>query len=282
MNPCSQEELLHTLFLLKNLLGSEFGKRYSSDDLSMQEYALLRRISAGNGSADLTIVWEYLAVPKVAVSQMLASLEKRGLLVREIDPANRRSLIVTLTSDGIWRLRQKEAQVGQRLRELLEELGKSDALQFIALINRMNMILSAKKEGIQMTIQEAMRERHMVRKYLEKPIPAETAAQLQSRLQDSNRASDLCLTLVTGSSDGLGAIAKLISKNVNSYIILAGPDTPALDEALGYWGADAGAEQLVGWRHVQCQRHSKASRRHRPAGQRRHRRGLRSCTGRPP
>lgn len=90
-----------------------------------------------------------------------------------------------------------------------------------------------------MTIQEAMKERHMVRKYQEKPIPTETAVQLQARLAQDNQASGLCLTLVTDNNDGLGAMAKLISKNVSNYIILAGPDTPALDELLGYWGADA-------------------------------------------
>ncbi len=90
-----------------------------------------------------------------------------------------------------------------------------------------------------MTIQEAMRERHMVRKYLEKPIPAEITTQLQARMDEDNQAGGLCLTLVTGNSDGLGGMAKLISKNVSNYIILAGPDTPTLDETLGYWGADA-------------------------------------------
>ena len=131
-----------------------------------------------------------------------------------------------------------------------------------------------------MTIQDVVKERHMVRKYLEKPIPTEIAAQLQERLTEDNQTSGLCLTLVTGSNDGLGAMAKLISKNVSNYIILAGPGTPALDEALGYWGADTGAEQLVGRRHVQCQRCSKTSHRHRPTGQRRHRSGIRSYTGR--
>ncbi|HIY32105.1 MAG TPA: nitroreductase [Candidatus Evtepia faecavium] len=90
-----------------------------------------------------------------------------------------------------------------------------------------------------MTMQEAIRQRHMVRKYLKQPIPEEVAARLQARLEEDNQTSGLCLTLVTGNSDGLGAMAKLISKNVNHYIILAGPDGPDLDEKLGYWGADA-------------------------------------------
>ena len=121
MNPCTGDDLLHSLFLLKSLLNSEFGKK-------------------------LTSVREYLAVTKASVSQMLASLEKRGLLVRQIDPTNRRNLIVTLTSEGIERLRQKEFQVERRLRELLAELGETDALQFITLINKMNTVLSKKKE----------------------------------------------------------------------------------------------------------------------------------------
>ena len=83
---------------------------------------------------------------KAAVSQMLASLEKRNLLVRKTDPANRRNIIVTLTPEGMERLRQKETQVEYRLSELLSELGESDALQFMALIHKMKAVLSAKKE----------------------------------------------------------------------------------------------------------------------------------------
>lgn len=73
-----------------------------------------------------------------------------------------------------------------------------------------------------MNIQEAMKQRHMVRKYQDKPIPSDIVSKLQKRLQQSNQTSGLYLTLVTGTNDGIGAMAKLISKNVNNYIILAG------------------------------------------------------------
>ena len=146
MAPWSKEELLHALFLLKSMLGAEFGKKSSACDLSMQEYALMRQLSTDGGAANLTAAREYLAVTKAAVSQMLASLEKRNLLVRKTDPANRRNIIVTLTPEGMERLRQKETQVEYRLSELLSELGESDALQFMALIHKMKAVLSAKKE----------------------------------------------------------------------------------------------------------------------------------------
>ena len=146
VNPCTGDDLLHSLFLLKSSLNSEFGKKSDSEDLTMPEYALMRQFALEDDTTDLTSVREYLAVTKASVSQMLASLEKRGLLVRQIDPTNRRNLIVTLTSEGIERLRQKEFQVERRLRELLAELGETDALQFITLINKMNTVLSKKKE----------------------------------------------------------------------------------------------------------------------------------------
>ena len=137
----STDDLLHSLFLLKSLLGAEFGKKSAPDDLNMPEYALLRCLARGRGADGLTSVCEYLAVTKSSVSQTLAALEKRALLVRSTDPADRRNLIVTLTPEGSKRLRSKEAQV-----ERLGTLGEANARAFIALIDKMNAALSANKE----------------------------------------------------------------------------------------------------------------------------------------
>ena len=142
----STDDLLHSLFLLKSLLGAEFGKKSAPDDLNMPEYALLRCLARGRGADGLTSVCVYLAVTKSSVSQTLAALEKRALLVRSTDPADRRNLIVTLTPEGSKRLRSKEAQVERRLHALLGTLGEANARAFIALIDKMNAALSANKE----------------------------------------------------------------------------------------------------------------------------------------
>jgi len=90
-----------------------------------------------------------------------------------------------------------------------------------------------------MTIQEAIKKRHMVRQYTDKPIPANIVELLNERITENNKKYDLNLVLVTGSSDGVGGIAKLLlAKNAKNYFVLAGPDTPELDEKLGYCGAD--------------------------------------------
>lgn len=90
-----------------------------------------------------------------------------------------------------------------------------------------------------MTTKEAIKERHMVRQYTNKAIPTNVVELLNQRIAENNEKYDLNLVLVTGNSDGIGSMAKLLlSKTVNNYIVLAGTDTPKLDEKLGYCGAD--------------------------------------------
>lgn len=90
-----------------------------------------------------------------------------------------------------------------------------------------------------MTIKEAIKERHMVRQYTDKIIPADIVESLNARITENNKKYNLHLALVVGNSDGIGSMAKLLlSKTVNNYIVLAGVDAPNLDEKLGYCGAD--------------------------------------------
>ena len=90
-----------------------------------------------------------------------------------------------------------------------------------------------------MTIKEAIKQRHMVRKYTDKPIPADLVELLNARIAENNAAHGLNLKLVIGNSDGIGGMAKmLLTKTVHSYIVLAGKECSDLDEKLGYCGAD--------------------------------------------
>ena len=142
----TNDDFLHSLFLLRSLLSSEFGKKNDPNDLNMQEYSLMHKLASNDNNTDLTVIREYLAVTKASVSQMLSSLEKRGMLIRQIDPANRRNLIVILTPEGKKQLQLKQIQVENRFDHLLEKLGEPDAKQFIHLINKMNNILSMEME----------------------------------------------------------------------------------------------------------------------------------------
>ena len=68
-----------------------------------------------------------------------------------------------------------------------------------------------KNEIVEMTIKEAIKERHMVRKYTDKAIPSDLVQLLDARLEETNKANDLNIKLITGKSDGLSSIAKPVS-----------------------------------------------------------------------
>lgn len=88
-------------------------------------------------------------------------------------------------------------------------------------------------------MEEAARQRHMVRKYLDKPLPPEIAAQLTERVDEHNAAYGSSMKLMVHDANAVGPIVKLLlAKKVKNYVILAGNDGDDLDERLGWCGAD--------------------------------------------
>lgn len=90
-----------------------------------------------------------------------------------------------------------------------------------------------------MTLHEAMADRHMVRKYLNKPMPTDLVEKIEDRINTLNASHDIVMKLITGSNAAFSAIIKLIlAKGVQNYIILSGHDSPDLGERLGYASAE--------------------------------------------
>ena len=87
-----------------------------------------------------------------------------------------------------------------------------------------------------MTLQEAIKERHSVRQYTDKPIEAEKIGQLQTLIDECNRESGLHIQLVTNEpkafANGMAKYGKF--SGVNNYLAMVckkGEDT-----TLGYYG----------------------------------------------
>lgn len=90
-----------------------------------------------------------------------------------------------------------------------------------------------------MTMEEAIRTRHMVRKYTDRKLSQEIINQLIVRINENNDKYGLNLKLVTENTEVFNAIIKLIlAKGVRNYIVLAGSNIANTDEKLGYCGAD--------------------------------------------
>lgn len=90
-----------------------------------------------------------------------------------------------------------------------------------------------------MTIKEAMKERHMVRKYVDKKIPEDLVSKLNERIEENNKKYDLSIKLMLDNDKAVNSIIKLLlAKGVKNYIILAGNNIDDLAEKLGYSSAD--------------------------------------------
>lgn len=90
-----------------------------------------------------------------------------------------------------------------------------------------------------MNLKEAMQKRHMVRKYINKPISDELINKINERISMNNKKFNLSMKLMVNNNKGVSSIMKLImAKGVNNFIILAGDNSSNLDERLGYSGAD--------------------------------------------
>lgn len=90
-----------------------------------------------------------------------------------------------------------------------------------------------------MTLEEAMRTRHTVRRYTDRKLPGDVLEQLRERIRKNNEAHGLAMTLVTENTEDFGpALRLLLAKGVRNYLVLAGKDMSGLDENIGYCGAD--------------------------------------------
>lgn len=89
-----------------------------------------------------------------------------------------------------------------------------------------------------MDLLEAMKNRHSVRQYMEKPIEPELLTALQAEIDDCNRESGLHIQLVTNEPKAFDSFMAHYGKfsGVTNYIALVGKKTRDFDEKCGYYG----------------------------------------------
>ena len=89
-----------------------------------------------------------------------------------------------------------------------------------------------------MTELEAIRSRHSVRKYTERPIETATIAALRSEIERTNAESGLHIQLITDEpkafSSGMWKYGQF--SGVRNYLVMAGPKGNAAEEKIGYYG----------------------------------------------
>lgn len=89
-----------------------------------------------------------------------------------------------------------------------------------------------------MDFKEAIKKRHVVRRYRDEELDLETVSALKRRIEEDNEKYQVHVKLETGDSSALNLMGKLASKNAVNYFIMSGKESADLNERLGYVGAD--------------------------------------------
>lgn len=114
-------------------------------DLSHGEYLVLRSVRhsalmiSGKEkplkAADLS---DLLEVSRPAITRILNSLEQRGLITRNIDKTDRRSINIALTEPGARALEAANRQILGMADRVVTSLGDADADKLIELLGRLS------------------------------------------------------------------------------------------------------------------------------------------------
>ena len=83
-----------------------------------------------------------------------------------------------------------------------------------------------------MTIKEAIKARHSVRRYTDTPIEEDKLTLLREAIAEANEAAGLNIELVTDEPKAF-AVGQILGRN---YLIMAGPNRDSAKEAIGYYG----------------------------------------------
>ena len=130
------QELLHAL--------DTAGPRPPHEDISQTqrgEMAVLRLLAREQRLMLAGEISRSLSMTTSRIAAVLNSLEKKDMITRCADPADRRRVVVALTARGedFCRARRRDAE--RDFTHLLERLGEDDARQFVHLLGRVFAIL---------------------------------------------------------------------------------------------------------------------------------------------
>lgn len=122
-------------------------------NISRGEFFMLHKISSliqgageekpGAKITDLSVAAE---MSKPAVSQMLNSLEGKGMIERVMTKSDRRVVYVRLTDDGKAQLEMAAKRFDHLMDGLVEKLGQEDTAELARIFDKLHNILESMKE----------------------------------------------------------------------------------------------------------------------------------------
>ena len=100
------------------------------------EMAVMRLLEEEQSALTAGDISRLLEMTTSRIAAVLGALEKKGLIVRHADQADRRRVLVTLTESGAALCRMKREHLLHRMERFLSRLGEEDAAHFVRLMKR--------------------------------------------------------------------------------------------------------------------------------------------------
>ncbi|PWM44173.1 MAG: MarR family transcriptional regulator [Clostridiales bacterium] len=88
----------------------------------------------------------FMKISTARTATALNSLERKGLVTRQIDPNDRRQILVTLTEKGKLLAEEQKQKVMDRTVYMLNLLGEKDAQEFVRIVGKLADVSSKLRE----------------------------------------------------------------------------------------------------------------------------------------
>lgn len=131
------EEFLSCL----SALGKQKRTKEIGNSMKGEAFTLLYIALAGKPVSPGEIV-NAMEISSARVAAMLNSLEKKGMLSREIDPNDRRKIVVKLTQAGQEKADSLRECSVQLVTMMMEKLGEEDAMSLLRIIGKISGFLT--------------------------------------------------------------------------------------------------------------------------------------------
>lgn len=125
-----EDHLGYWVRCLSNFVHENFAQKIARYDVSVEQWVVLRTIF-GNEPLTLQETASLVGVDNSSLSRMIGRLVKKNLVIRTIDPKNRRSVILTLPAQSKELVPLLSQEADKNDMEFFQGLDESQRAQFL-------------------------------------------------------------------------------------------------------------------------------------------------------
>lgn len=107
------------------------------DDSMRGEHFVLNYVSEHEGNVIPSDISNEMGISSARIAAALNGLEKKGLVIRSIDPQDRRRILIDMTDSGREQVKTHSQRVLDTSISMMEHLGEEDAKNYIRILKRM-------------------------------------------------------------------------------------------------------------------------------------------------